>query len=69
MITLTKISMLTGKLNKITLPITQAEYEKAEQARKGGMYIQDAYPTLTADQREFLISGATPEEWDRLFGV
>ena len=61
--------MLTGKLNKITLPITQAEYEKAEQARKGGMYIQDAYPTLTADQREFLISGATPEEWDRLFGV
>jgi len=69
MITLTKISMLTGKLNKITLPITQAEYDKAEQARKGGMYIQDAYPTLTADQREFLISGATPEEWDRLFGV
>jgi len=69
MITLTKISMLTGKLNKIVLPITQDEYNKAEQARKGGMYIQDAYPTLTADQREFLISGATPEEWDRLFGV
>lgn len=69
MITLTKISLLTGKLNKITLPITQAEYEKAEQARKGGMYIQDAYPNLTADEREFLISGATSEEWEKMFGI
>lgn len=69
MITLTKISVLTGKENEMFLPITQDEYNKAEQARKGGMYIQDAYPNLTADEREFLISGTTPEEWDRLFGV
>ena len=68
MVTLTKISLLTGNTNKMVLPITQDDYNKAEQARKEGMLIQDAYPTLSADEREFLLSGATPEEWDALFG-
>lgn len=31
-------------------------------------YCQDHFPELNADQREFLISGTTPEEWERLFG-
>jgi len=69
MITVTKISLLTGDTNKVVLPITQDDYNKAEQARKEGMLIQDAYPNLTADQREFLISGVTPEEWDKFFNV
>jgi hypothetical protein len=30
--------------------------------------VQDAFPQLDADQREFLISGITPEEWDATFG-
>lgn len=29
--------------------------------------IQDALPQLTADEREQLISGITPEEWDEMF--
>lgn len=68
MITLTRISMLTGKKNKMLLPITNEHHIKAEQARAGGMLIQDAYPTLSADQREFLLTGAVPEEWDEYFG-
>lgn len=32
-----------------------------------GMLIQDAMPNLPADQREFLISGCTPEDFNKLF--
>jgi hypothetical protein len=35
---------------------------------KGGVMIQDAMPNLSADQREFLISGSTPAEFQKLFG-
>lgn len=30
-------------------------------------YIQDAFPFLSAVEREFLISGLTPEEFDLMF--
>ena len=50
------------------LPITRDEYAEAEQARVKGMLIQEAYPTLSADQREFLLSGIVPQEWDKYFG-
>ena len=32
-----------------------------------GLKIQDAFPFLNKDQREFLMTGTTPEEWDQLF--
>jgi len=35
---------------------------------KNGKLIQDALPTLTTNQREFLLTGMTPEEWKRVFG-
>ena len=34
---------------------------------QSGALVQDAFPYLTADQREYLISGFTPAEWDRTF--
>jgi len=30
-------------------------------------FAQTAFPELSDDQREFLITGITPGEWDRLF--
>ena len=33
-----------------------------------GAYIQDAFPYLSADDREFLISGYSPEGWKKTFG-
>lgn len=33
-----------------------------------GMHIQDAAPSLSDDDREFLISGTSAEGWDQLFG-
>jgi hypothetical protein len=33
-----------------------------------GALIQDVMPDLSPDQREFMISGSTPEEWEEYFG-
>ena len=31
-------------------------------------FIQDEFPHLSDDEREFLLTGSTPEEWERYFG-
>lgn len=36
-------------------------------AWRSGMLIQDAFPDLPAEDREFLISGLCPECWNELF--
>jgi hypothetical protein len=33
-----------------------------------GMLVQDAFPYLSADEREMLISGICPTCWDKMFG-
>jgi calcineurin-like phosphoesterase family protein len=33
-----------------------------------GYHIQDAFPYLTEDEREFILTGITADEWDELFG-
>jgi hypothetical protein len=33
------------------------------------MYIQDAFPFLTAQEREFLLTGLTPTEWTQIFST
>lgn len=38
------------------------------QAYQKGAFVQDAFPNLSAGQRELLISGTHPECWDRMFG-
>jgi hypothetical protein len=35
---------------------------------QSGLYAQDAFPYLTAEQREIIISGTHPECWNELFG-
>lgn len=57
-------SMLTGKIHEREIDVTPEQLKKWRE----GMLIQDAMPHLSADDREYLISGATPEEWDKAFG-
>lgn len=33
----------------------------------GGVLIQEAMPTATPDEREFIKTGLTPELWDEMF--
>ena len=61
-----RISPVTGKTNVMEIPITQDQID--EFYSPDGRLIQDICPGLTADEREFLISGCTPEDWKTLYG-
>ena len=62
---ITRTSPFTGKVNTLDLPVTQAQLDKWEQ----GARIQDVFPTLTAGQREFILTGITEKEWSEVFGA
>lgn len=53
--------VMTGKVYSVKVP-----KEGLYKYRKGAL-IQDAFPELTKDQREFLISGMSPEGWEEAF--
>ena len=40
----------------------------AYQLWQNGAYIQDAFPEMTPDEREFLKTGIHPECWTAMFG-
>lgn len=59
----TRKSQLSGVERTMELPITEEQIA----AHNGGKLIQDAFPHLTPDQREFYMTGITAEEWDEAF--
>ena len=64
MIQVTRRSQITGKLHTRNVNVMQEEIDKWE----AGALIQDAMPNVSADDREFLMTGITPEEWEEIFG-
>jgi|TARA_B100000085_G_scaffold261325_1_gene265535 hypothetical protein len=60
----TRKSIISGIKRDMDLPVTQEQYDRY----KSGWYIQDAFPNLSDDEREFIISGVTAEEWSNTFG-
>lgn len=56
-----KKSMITGEVHQMDLAVTQEQLEAYEK----GMLVQEAFPNLNADEREFILSGITPEEWSK----
>ena len=60
---ITKQCMLTGDTNTMEIDVTQDQLD----AWKNGMLIQDAMPNLTAEHREFIMTGTTPEVWTKNF--
>ena len=58
-----RVSNMSGIEHEMEIDITEQQLQKW----RDGMLIQHAMPTLTADEREFLMTGITPEEWDSLF--
>jgi hypothetical protein len=57
-------SPLSGNKNTLDIPVTLAQIA----AWKGGELIQRAMPNLSADEREFLMTGITADEWKNTFG-
>ena len=62
------ISQLTGKLTSMLLGIDLPDFIHDFQAWQSGELIQNAFPELSADAREFIKTGITPEEWEAVFG-
>ena len=61
---ITRQSLISGNINTMSLPITEEQYNAWEQ----GTLVQNAMPHLSPDEREFIMTGITPEEWADNFG-
>jgi hypothetical protein len=61
------VSMVSGKDSAMTLPLDLDAFVACRRAYHRGALIQDAFPSLNADQREFIKTGITPEEWNAMF--
>lgn len=54
---------ITGVTNELEINVTKEQIADWE----SGTLIQKAMPNLTPEEREFIVSGILPEEWDDLF--
>ena len=61
---ITRKSQYSGIVRTRNLPVTNEQIQSWE----GGALIQNAMPQLNQEQREWLISGMTEDEWNELFG-
>ena len=53
-------SMLSGNVSSMDIPVTEGQLAEWQ----AGALIQNAMPNLSADEREFILTGITPAEWD-----
>lgn len=60
-----------GKVNTMAISGPSAEkiagWLTAKLFNRPRAMIQDAFPTLSNEEREYLLTGYTPHEWDRVF--
>lgn len=61
----TKTSRITGIAHTVDIPLLTEE--KWKEFLMSNVMIQTFFPYLTDDEREFLISGITPDEWAATF--
>lgn len=66
MLEVTRKSILSGKTNTMALDITQESLDIYDTI--GGMLVQNVFPNLNKEEREFLINGVTPDEWNKYIG-
>ena len=60
---ITRTSRLTGKTSVMYLDINKEQLF----SWVDGELVQNAMPQLSAEEREFLMTGITPDEWDSVF--
>ncbi len=60
-----KRSDLTGQEHTMEIDVTHEQLDRYE---NGNELIQTVFPDLTADEREFIKTGITAEEWDAVMG-
>ena len=61
---ITRRNPFTGEHHSMDIAVTEQQLLNWQR----GQLIQDAMPNLTADEREFIMTGILPGQWDELFG-
>ena len=61
---ITRVYEITGEKNSMILSCT---IDQINEWRDGAL-VQNAFPQLNPDEREFLITGMTPDIWEREMG-
>jgi len=64
---ITRTSKLTGTTRTKLIDITPEELNKWRDS-KNLVLIQDAFPNLSATDREFILTGITDDEWNKYLG-
>lgn len=59
---ITRRSIITGKTHTRDVPVDAAKAEAWRMKQLPGL-IQDVFPDLSAEDREFIFTGITPKEW------
>ena len=62
---ITRISIFSGIKRTLEIDITEEQYQAWF---TGGGLLQNCAPNLSADDREFIMTGVTPEECGEAFG-
>ena len=66
-VTLTTVCPFCSKEHKIVLEGSKAaEYKQGKVAYEAGYLIQDAFPTFTPSEREFILTGICDECWSAM---
>lgn len=60
---ITRTSTLSGHISSMDIDVTLEQVASWEQ----GELVQNAMPNLSADEREFIMTGITPTEWNEMF--
>lgn len=61
---ITRKSMFSGITHQRDIPVTQEQLD----AWNSGELIQKVMPNVSLEDREFLMTGITSEEWEAAFG-
>ena len=69
-----RISLIDNKTYTVEIPLAPdlfyaaLELWKGVNGAKSNTLIQEAFPTLSPAHREFIMTGCTDEEWQKMFG-
>lgn len=56
-------NIFTGEINTLEINVTQEQLDKWH----NGALIQNAMPNIPPEHREFIMTGITPDEWNKMF--
>ena len=67
-VTFTRERFGSTEMSSMNLDIEYTEFVLGFQQWLRGALIQDVFPKASSEEREFIVSGLTPEAWDKIFG-